>query len=73
LAIKEGRYFQEIIDEVPNTYAGQLAEAYILGMREVERSLGATPWSQKLIAFGIDETEARLETRRLYLKEGIDF
>lgn len=73
MAIKENKTIQQLLDEVPATSAEAVAEAYILGMREIELLWGSSPALSKVIAFTVDETNARLETRKLYLKEEIDF
>lgn len=72
MAINQRNGFQEILDEVPAVWSDQLAEAYILGMQDMERFYGYNKTTGNIIAWTIDETEARIATRKASLKEGID-
>lgn len=69
---KEIEYIQDIIEKVPAIYAEQLAQAYILGMRDMERYYGASKTTGDIIGFAIDEMVLKVKFRKIDLLEGVD-
>lgn len=65
-------YIEDVLKEVPAIYAEELTQAYILGMRDMERFYGASKTTANIIAFTIDEMVLKIGTRKADLKEGVD-